>query len=122
MNIKQLLMVSALVVTMAVPAMAQSDGSTSSVPVVTGTTAVQHPRINEIKAREENQTDRIQQGVASGEISPQQAAKDQAALQKFNSNLKSEVKANGGHLTKQEYRRANSSLNGRGGTIHRQKR
>ena len=126
MNIKQLLMVSALVVTMAVPAMAQSNGSTSSVPVITGTTGpttqgTTHPGINEIKAREENQNDRFQQGVASGAISPQQAAKDKAARQTLNTNLKADAKANGGHLTKKQFIGANRNLNRGSRALYRQK-
>jgi hypothetical protein len=77
-------MVSALVVTMAAPAMAQSDGSTSSVPVVTGTTGGTHPGINEIKAR----ADREKAGPAAATVKEHMKRKGRAH---FKNNLVSGI-------------------------------
>jgi|ERR1022692_1806610 hypothetical protein len=70
-----------------------------------------HPAIHEIQVRETVQAQRFQQGVSSGTISPTVAAQDIAARQTFNSFLASEVQANNGHLTKQEFVQANQRLN-----------
>ena len=80
-----------------------------------------HPRVNEVNQRLDNQQNRIQNGVADGQVNAKQEARDE----KHDANIaqresKDEAK-NGGHLTKTEQRHLNKSLNKNSGRIHRQR-
>jgi hypothetical protein len=100
MNIKQLIMVSALSLTLAAPAMAQV------LDPVPG-----HPRINEIDNRLENQQDRIDAGVKDGQINAKQEARDDAIDSKVSQKLSADEAAHDGHITKAEQQQLNHALN-----------
>jgi hypothetical protein len=80
-----------------------------------------HPRVNEVNQRLDNQQNRIQNGVADGQINAKQAARDE----KHDSNIAARESADqarhGGHLTKTEQRHLNKSLNKNSGRIHKQR-
>jgi hypothetical protein len=70
-----------------------------------------HPRVNEVNNREENQQQRIGNGIKSGKLNSQQAAN----LEKRETNVQNREKAdmakNNGHLTKAEQRGINRQQN-----------
>ena len=99
MNIKQLLMVSALVVTLAAPAMAQS----------------------EVGQRQENQQDRIGQGVESGQLTAGETAKLETHEAGIHQEVKTDRAANGGKLTGAEKAKVNRQQNRVSKHIYRKK-
>jgi hypothetical protein len=80
-----------------------------------------HPRVNEVNQRLDNQQNRIQAGVADGQINAKQEARDE----KHDSNIAQRESADeakhGGHLTKGEDRRLNRSENHDSRRIHSQR-
>jgi hypothetical protein len=80
-----------------------------------------HPRVNEVNQRLDDQQARINQGLANGTMNGKQAARDEA----HNANIAKresvdEAKHNG-HLTKGEQRRLNRSENKNSRRIYNQK-
>jgi hypothetical protein len=70
-----------------------------------------HPRVNEVNRREQNQQNRIANGMKSGKLSPKQAAnleKREAAVQK---REQKDMAKHDGHLTKAEQRGINRQQN-----------
>ena len=70
-----------------------------------------HPRVNEVNRREENQQDRIAQGIKNGTLSPTEAAhleKGEARIEKQEAN---DMAKDNGHLTKQEQEKLNREEN-----------
>jgi uncharacterized lipoprotein YajG len=59
-----------------------------------------HPRVNEVNAREQNQQDRIANGVQDGTMTPGQAARVENKEQHIDNQEKSDMAAHNGHLTK----------------------
>lgn len=81
-----------------------------------------HPRINEVDQRLQNQEKRIDAGVAAGEINPKQEARDQATDAKVSQELSKDEAKNGGTITKAEQRKMNRQLNKNSKRIHRQRK
>jgi hypothetical protein len=84
-------------------------------------TVPDHPRVNEVNQRLDNQQARIDQGLANGTMNGKQAARDE----KHDANIAKresvdEAKHNG-HLTKGEQNRLNRSENRNSRHIYRQK-
>jgi hypothetical protein len=84
-------------------------------------TVPDHPRVNEVNQRLDNQQARINQGVVNGTMNNRQAARDE----KHDANIAKresvdEAKHNG-HLTKGEQNRLNRSENRNSRHIYRQK-
>ena len=84
-------------------------------------TVPDHPRVNEVNQRLDNQQSRIDQGLANGTMSNKAAARDE----KHDANIAKresidEAKHNG-HLTKGEQNRLNRSENRNSRRIYRQK-
>ncbi len=71
-----------------------------------------------IGQREENQQDRIAQGVKSGAISATQAAHLENNQAKINNEMRKDRAANGGKLTDQEKAQINNQLNRQSLQIH----
>lgn len=80
-----------------------------------------HPRVNEVNQRLENQQDRINKGVADGQINGQQAARDERHDANIARRESIDEANHGGHLTKAEDRRLNKSENRNSRRIHRQR-
>jgi hypothetical protein len=80
-----------------------------------------HPRVNEVNGREENQQQRIANGVSSGKLSAQQTSN----LEKREANVQNREKAdmakNNGHLTKAEQRGINRQQNRISKSIYKDK-
>jgi len=80
-----------------------------------------HPRVNEVNQRLDNQQTRIDQGLANGTMSGKQAAHDEAHDANIAKRESVDEAKHGGHLTKGEQRRLNRSLNKNSQRIHNQK-
>ena len=65
----------------------------------------------EVDRREENQQDRIAQGVKSGELTPGETAHLERQEQRIDNQVKAERAANGGHLTAGERAQVNREEN-----------
>jgi uncharacterized lipoprotein YajG len=70
-----------------------------------------HPRVNQINQREENQQDRIANGVKNGKLTAGQTARLERGEQRLQNNEKKDMAADGGHLTKQDQRQLNREAN-----------
>ena len=80
-----------------------------------------HPRVNEVNQRLDNQQNRIQNGVADGQINAKQEARDEKHDANIAQRESADEAKNGGHLTKGEQRRLNKSLNKNSTRIHKQR-
>jgi len=70
-----------------------------------------HPRVNEINQREQNQQDRIANGVKNDKLTPGQTARLERGERRLQNNEKRDMAADGGHLTKQDQRQLNHEAN-----------
>jgi hypothetical protein len=66
---------------------------------------------SEVGKREENQQDRIAQGIKSGQLNAREAAHLESNEAKINQEVHADRKANGGKLTDQERAQVNHQLN-----------
>jgi len=80
-----------------------------------------HPRVNEVNQRLDNQQNRIQNGVADGQINAKQEARDEKHDANIAQRESTDEAKNGGHLTKTEQNHLNKSLNKNSGRIHKQR-
>ncbi|WP_266157348.1 hypothetical protein [Dyella silvatica] len=80
-----------------------------------------HPRVNEVNQRLENQQNRIQAGVADGQLNAKQAARDEKQDANIAQRESADEAKHGGHLTKGEQKRLNASENQDSRRIHRQR-
>jgi hypothetical protein len=80
-----------------------------------------HPRVNEVNQRLDNQQNRIQNGVADGQINAKQEARDEKHDANIAQRESTDEAKHGGHLTKTEQRHLNKSLNKNSGRIHKQR-
>jgi Skp family chaperone for outer membrane proteins len=80
-----------------------------------------HPRVNEVNQRLDNQQQRIQNGVADGQINAKQEARDESHDANIAQRESRDEAEHGGHLTKAEQRHLNKSLNKNSGRIHKQR-
>ena len=84
-------------------------------------TVPDHPRVNEVNQRLDNQQARINQGLANGTMSGKQAARDEAHDANIAKRESVDEAKHNGHLTKGETRRLNRSENRNSRRIYRQK-
>jgi hypothetical protein len=80
-----------------------------------------HPRVNEVNQRLDNQQARINQGLANGTMTGQQAARDEAHDANIAKRESVDEAKHDGHLTKGEQNRLNKSENKNSRRIYRQK-
>jgi len=92
-------------------------GSTSSM----AQTVPDHPRVNEVNQRLDNQQARINQGLANGTMTGKQAARDEAHDANIAKRESVDEAKHNGHLTKGEQQRLNKSLNKNSRRISNQK-
>lgn len=112
-------------------AMAQDTGTTIPTPPSTTGASVPpnsavvpdpgHPRINEVDQRLQNQQNRINAGVADGQINQQQETRDENRLQNQEQQLNKDEATDGGHITKAEQNNLNNGLNKNGQDIYNQR-
>jgi uncharacterized lipoprotein YajG len=80
-----------------------------------------HPRVNEVNAREQNQQNRIANGEKNGTLTPGQAAHLENREARTENQEKADMAAHHGHLTKAEQRRLNREQNKTSRQIYRDK-
>lgn len=76
---------------------------------------------SEVGKRQENQQDRIAQGIKSGQLNAGEAARLESNQAKINQQVRSDRQANGGKLTPQERRQVNREQNRQSRQIYRDK-
>ena len=82
--------------------------------------ATQHPR-SEVGKRQENQQDRIANGVKSGKLTAGEAAHLERNQSRINHQIRADRRANGGKLTPQERAQVNREQNRQSRQIYRAK-
>ena len=70
-----------------------------------------HPRVNQVNGREENQQQRIGNGIKSGKLNSQQAANLEKRESSVQNREKRDMAAHNGHLTKAEQKGINRQQN-----------
>jgi hypothetical protein len=80
-----------------------------------------HPRVNEVNQRLDNQQQRIENGVAAGQITPRQAAVDERRDAHIAQRESVAEARHGGHLTLREQHDLNRALNRNSKNIHDQR-
>ena len=70
-----------------------------------------HPRVNEVNAREENQQQRIGNGVKNGTLNSKQTANLENRETNVQNREKADMAKNNGHLTKGEQKGINRQQN-----------
>jgi hypothetical protein len=80
-----------------------------------------HPRVNEVNQRLDNQQARINQGLANGTMTGKEAAHDEAHDANIAKRESVDEAKHDGHLTKAEQNRLNKSENKNSRRIYRQK-
>lgn len=80
-----------------------------------------HPRVNQVNKRVQNQHSRIQQGVKNGKISASQAKQLHAERKGMKTEERSMRAANNGHLTRSDQKTLNKQLNARSKQIYNEK-
>jgi len=70
-----------------------------------------HPRVNQVNGREENQQQRIGNGIKSGKLNSQQAANLEKRETSVQNREKKDMAAHNGHLTKAEQKGINRQQN-----------
>ncbi|MGB8116607.1 MAG: hypothetical protein WCF22_22705 [Candidatus Sulfotelmatobacter sp.] len=80
-----------------------------------------HPRVNEVNTREQNQQNRIANGMKNGTMSPGQAAHVERQEQHIENQEKRDMAAHNGHLTKAEQNKLNREQNRTSREIYKDK-
>ncbi len=80
-----------------------------------------HPRVNQVNQREQNQQDRIANGEKNGTLTPGQAANLEKGQQRLQNNEKKDMAADNGHLTKQDQKNLNKEANRQSQKIYKDK-
>ena len=80
-----------------------------------------HPRVNQVNHREQNQQNRIANGIKNDKLTPGQAANLEKGQQRLQNNEKRDMAANNGHLTKADQRQLNREENRQSKKIYKDK-
>ena len=107
----QLALATAMILGSAITMNAQTPTSTTTPPA---------PK-NEVNSRMENQHDRIQQGVKSGELTKKEAKNLKTDQKNIHNQVAADRAANGGKLTKGEKAQVNKEMNAESKKIYRKK-
>ena len=70
-----------------------------------------HPRVNEVNQRLDNQQQRIDSGVQNGTLNAKQATNDEKRDAKVANELSNDEAKHNGHVTKAEQKKMNKQLN-----------
>jgi hypothetical protein len=79
------------------------------------------PRVNEVNTREQNQQNRIANGLQNGTMTAGQAARAENREQHIQNQEKADMAANNGHLTKGEQKQLNREQNRTSRQIYKDK-
>jgi len=102
-------LLSAVLVLLAMPVVAQNTPAANPAPK------------SEVGRRQENQQDRIGQGVKSGQLTAGETARLEKNQARINKEVRNDRAANGGKLTPQERRQINRQQNRQSRQIYRAK-
>jgi len=80
-----------------------------------------HPRVNQVNGREENQQQRIGNGIKSGKLNSQQAANLEKREASVQNREKRDMAEHNGHLTKAEQKGINRQQNRISKSIYKDK-
>jgi len=80
-----------------------------------------HPRVNQINQREQNQQNRIANGIKNDKLTPGQTARLEKGEQRLQHNEKKDMAKDNGHLTKQNQRQLNHEANHMSKRIYKDK-
>jgi uncharacterized lipoprotein YajG len=80
-----------------------------------------HPRVNQVNGREENQQQRIANGVKNGSLSPKETANLENRENHIQNEEKRDMAKNNGHLTKAEQNKINRQQNHVSKSIYKDK-
>ena len=80
-----------------------------------------HPRVNEVNKREENQQQRIANGVKNGSLTPKETSNLEKREASVQNREKRDMAKNNGHLTKAEQRGINRQQNRISRSIYKDK-
>ena len=80
-----------------------------------------HPRVNEVNKRQQNQQNRIANGVKNGKLTPQQTANLEKREASVDNREKRDMAKNGGHLNKAEQNGINRQQNRISKSIYKDK-
>jgi hypothetical protein len=80
-----------------------------------------HPRVNQVNKREQNQQNRIANGLKSGKMSAQQASNIEKREASVQNQEQKDMAAHNGHLTKAEQRQLNRRENRISKSIYKDK-
>ncbi len=80
-----------------------------------------HPRVNQVNGREENQQQRIANGVKSGKLSAQQTSNLEKREANVQNREQKDMAAHNGHLTKAEQKGINRQQNRVSNSIYKDK-
>jgi len=80
-----------------------------------------HPRVNQVNGREQNQQNRIANGIKSGQLTPGEASKLERQENRLERNEKRDMAKDGGHLTKKDQAQLNREANHVSKDIYRDK-
>ena len=81
-----------------------------------------HPRINEVNRRIDNQQTHTQKGTAQGTVTARQSANDQKRDANIAQRMSSDEAKHNGHLTRREHQHLNRAENRNARRIHRQRK
>jgi len=70
-----------------------------------------HPRVNQVNRREQNQQNRIANGIKSGQLTPREASNLERKENRLVRNEKRDMAKDGGHLTKTDQAKLNREAN-----------
>jgi CRISPR/Cas system-associated endoribonuclease Cas2 len=99
-------------------AAAQQDNTSGAGP---GKVDPGHPRVNQVNGREQNQQNRIANGVKSGQLTPGETRRLERGEQRLKNNEKKDMAKDNGHLTKKDQRQLNKEGNHMSKRIYKDK-
>ena len=70
-----------------------------------------HPRVNEVNQREQDQQNRIAQGIKSGQLTPGETSRLERQENRIQRNERRDMRRDGGHLTRADQARLNREEN-----------
>jgi len=102
-------------------ASAQTSNNTSTSGAGPGVVDPGHPRVNEVNRREQNQQDRIANGLKNGTLNAKQASNLEKREASVQNREQKDMAKNNGHLTKAEQRGINRQQNRISRSIYKDK-
>jgi len=80
-----------------------------------------HPRVNQVNRREQNQQNRIGNGVKTGQLTPGETRRLERGEQRLQNNEKKDMAKDNGHLTKKDQHQLNRQANHMSKRIYKDK-